>query len=316
MLNHIERDGEYIRRLSDFVKDKYSITVKSIAPAVRGYYGETWRINAAENSYFLKLDYFPRHKEKFKNSLSAVDYLCGCGIDFISKVIKTKNGGLYASFEGAVLAVFEWLEGENVETDETKMPEYEMLCRVYSLTRPGLNIPTQDFSSLMAERFFEKWHELKSVEQNKANAEVLELLERQGEILRHCSARLIYFSELCKDDLSNFYLTHGDAGGNFFVSGEHNYIVDWDEVMYAPLERDAWVMCCRDWARKLFNDTLKQNNINYKLSLERLAFYCYHMFFLYLCEFLEDFTVHGIRKDIEDYFSGFIIERVKYADTI
>jgi hypothetical protein len=66
-------------------------------------------------------------------------------------------------------------------------------------------------------------------------------------------------------------------------------------------------MCCRDWARDLFNETLKQNNIQYELRPERLAFYCYHMFFLYLGEFLEDFIVHGKREEIENYFDGFMI---------
>ena len=69
-------------------------------------------------------------------------------------------------------------------------------------------------------------------------------------------------------DSSHVYLTHGDAGGNFFVCGNRNYIFDWDEVMYAPLERDAWVMGCYDWARKLFNDTLRANGIPYQLRME------------------------------------------------
>jgi hypothetical protein len=86
--------------------------------------------------------------------------------------------------------------------------------------------------------------------------------------------------------------------------------------MYAPLERDAWVMGCRDWARNLFNDILRQNNIQYELRPERLAFYCYHMFFLYLGEFFEDFIVHGQGKSLEEYFDGYIMERIKYADTI
>ena len=53
-----------------------------------------------------------------------------------------------------------------------------------------------------------------------------------------------YISSVCHEDVSDFYFTHGDAGGNFFVARNQNFLVDWDEVMYAPIERDAWVMSC------------------------------------------------------------------------
>jgi Ser/Thr protein kinase RdoA (MazF antagonist) len=316
LYNTIPRDNVYIDRLKEFIQNEYLLEPLYITPAIRGYYGETWRLGTTDDSYFLKLDYFPRHKEKYKNSLPVVDYLCENGIDFISKVIKTAQGELCSTFDSAILAVFEWLDGENIETDDTKTPEYQMLNKIYPLTRQGFDIPAIAFSSDMADRFYEQWNALKAVPSSEANAAVLGLLEQHNEMLSRCVSRLSHFASQCKNDVSHFYITHGDAGGNFFVSNGRNYIVDWDEVMYAPPERDAWVMCCRDWARKLFNDTLEQNGIQYELRPERLGFYCYHMFFLYLGEFLEDFIIHGDRKGIDEYFAGFIVERIRYADTI
>lgn len=150
-----------------------------------------------------------------------------------------------------------------------------------------------------------------------SNSAVLAIFERFKEALSHCSSRLFQAAELCRQDESAFYLTHGDAGGNFFIGNGRNYILDWDEAMYAPLERDAWVMGCYDWARQLFNDTLKAYHITYKLRPERLAFYCYYMYFFYLSEFL---TVHSISdksQNIVEYFeNGWIKDRIKFADTI
>lgn len=122
--------------------------------------------------------------------------------------------------------------------------------------------------------------------------------------------------KICQNDKSQFYITHGDAGGNLISGNGKYYIIDWDEVMYAPLECDAWVMCCHDWALNTFNNALKQNHISYKLRPEYLAFYCYHMFFLYLDEFLDDFILYGKRQEIEGYFSCWIMERMKYADSV
>ena len=87
--------------------------------------------------------------------------------------------------------------------------------------------------------------------------------------------------------------------------------------MYAPLERDAWVMGCYPWARELFNNTLRRNNIPYELRLERLGFYSYHMFFFYLNEFLSCLPFWNLYQRIEDYFeNGWILERLQFADTL
>jgi len=318
MLNHIERNSEYTNQLMGFIREKYHINTISITPAKRGYYGETWKLDAVNNSYFVKLDYFTRHQKLYRNSLAVVEYLCNNGIDFISKIVKTRDDRLYSSFNSAVLGVFEWIDGKNIETDDTKTPEYQMLCKIYPLTKQGFDIPTAEFSDNTAVRFYEKWKKLKNAPLKEANSIVDSLLERHSEKLSHCASRLSHFASFCGKNKADFYITHGDAGGNFFVSNGRNYIVDWDEVMYAPLERDAWVMCCRNWARKLFNDTLRSNNIAYELRPERLAFYCYHMYFLYLGEFFDDFMVHGISASIEEYFEAdyFMAERIKFADMI
>ena len=79
----------------------------------------------------------------------------------------------------------------------------------------------------------------------------------------------------------------------------------------------AWVMCCKDWARDLFNTTLKKHSIPYTLRPQRLAFYCYHMFFLYLGEFLEDYQAYDNSESIIEYLSGsWIDERTQFADSI
>ncbi len=316
MQDHGHRDHAYIDSLRDTIYQQYRLDAIKITPAKRGYYGETWRLKTADKSYFVKLDFLARHQQKFKNSLPVVQYFCENGMDFIPPVVKTCEGELCTFFLSAVLAVFEWVDGQNVETDETKPAEYAMLGKIYPLTKPGFDIPTATFSDALAVAFYEKWSTLKAAPFSETNHAALALLDQQADRLSKCASRLRVFASRCKSDASQFFLTHGDAGGNFFVGEGRNYLVDWDEVMYAPLERDAWVMGCRGWARDLFNDTLRKSGIAYTLRPERLAFYCYHMFFLYLGEFLDDFMVHGRREDLEKYFAGFIIERIGYADTV
>ena len=319
MYNKLKRDDEYIDNLKEFICLNYGIDTDVITPATRGYYGETWRLQSPCGDYFAKLDYFPRHQILFQNSLPVMEYLRDNGIDFIGKIVKTKGGGLHAHFGSAVLAVFEWIDGENVETDETKTAEYNLLCKIYQLTKHGFNIPTVDFSDATARRFYSKWDELKNTPESEDKDSICKLLEQNSERLLHWASRLSYFASMCQQDTADFFITHGDAGGNFFIGadGKH-HIVDWDEVQYAPLERDAWVMGCRDWARELFDAALKAHNINYKLRPKRIAFYCYHMYFLYLVEFVEDFLQHGIVESVHEYFDEdyFMYERMRFADDV
>ena len=97
------------------------------------------------------------------------------------------------------------------------------------------------------------------------------------------------------------------------VSGDKYFIVDWDNPILAPPERDAWVMCGKDWARDAFHDALRQNDIAYTLRPERLAYYCYDFFFFYLNAYLDASTQ---ADTVEEYINGWIEESFKYADII
>ena len=317
MYNEVLRDEEYIHRLKTAIYEQYGIAISEIVPAERGYYGETWKLYAETGCYFLKMDYLDFHQKRFQRGLSVIEYLCENGIDFVGKVIKTRENRLYSRFDTALLGLFEWVDGKNVETDETKRMEYRMLCKIYPLTKPGLDIPTARFSDEAAVRFYQQWEMLKSAPETDANSTVLSVFARFDDEISHCAARLSALAERCRTDEGDFYLTHGDAGGNFFIGNGRYYIFDWDEAMYAPLERDAWVMGCYDWARKLFHDTLRANNIFYQLRPERLAFYCYHMYFFYLTEFLTVHAQYDQSQRILEYFEdGWIKSRITFANTL
>ena len=305
MYGNIRRGEKYISRLCDFIRVEYQIVPISLTPAKRGFYGETWKLETASKNYFVKLGYSPR-KETYKQSFAVIELLCKHGIDFISKIAPNANGELFALFDTAVLGVFEWIEGENIETDATKIPEYHMLAKVYTISPDGVDIGREGFSDRNAEKFFEQW-------KASGDRRILSLLEKNRAKLEHRAKRQKKFAEACRIDLSGFVITHGDAGGNFIVSGDRNYIVDWDNPLLAPPERDAWRMCGREWAREAFQSALRQNGIEYRLRPERLAYYCYDFFFFYLTAFLD---ASAQAEKIEEYIDGWIEESFAYADNI
>lgn len=272
--------------------------------------------NITAGRYFLKLDYAVPHQLTYRESLSVIEALCSQGIDFIGSIVKTKTGCLCTDFSGAVLAVFDWIDGENLESDETKLPEYTMLCKVYAKTKPGFNIPHAEFTAAAADRFFTRWELLKDQTGDPEAQKVCALLTQKSAQLKHYASRLAQAAEVCRRRSVNYYFTHGDAGGNLLAGKAAYFIPDWDEVMYAPPERDAWVMCCHPWAVRLFNKALQENHVNDQLRPEFLAFYCYHMYFHYLNEFFKGFTRSDLLTELDEYFNCWIVQRMDYAETI
>ncbi|MCL2820795.1 MAG: aminoglycoside phosphotransferase family protein [Oscillospiraceae bacterium] len=304
MYSNVIRDDEYKRRLVEFIGIEYGIDVVGISAARRGFYGETWRIEADSKKYFLKLVYCDEHKGVYERSFPVVKFICDHGIDYISKIVSTKDGKLSVLFDGAVIGIFDWIEGENTETDLTKTPEYQMLARIYTIPCENLLIEKEEFSDKCADDFYELWRK-------QENTQILSLLEANKKKLVHRAEKLKIYSGICKKDMSGFVITHGDAGGNFITGNGKNYIVDWDGVTHAPPERDAWVMCSRGWARELFQKTLDDNNIMYKLRTERLVYYCYRFFFFYLNSLL---TACSDTKEIENFIDCWIEDSIKWAE--
>jgi len=305
MYSNVRRSGKYIGRLAEFVRREYQIVPVALTPAERGFYGETWRLETAEKPYFIKLDYSP-HKEIYKRSFSVIDHLCRHGINSVSKIVSNANGELFSDFESAILGVFDWIDGENVQNEQAKIEEYDILGKVYTVPTGGVPIMREDFSGKNADKFTGQRDALK-------NKLLISLLEKHRGKLESRAVRLKKFAELCRGDTTGFVITHGDAGGNFMVSGDTYYIVDWDNPVLAPPERDAWVMCGQNWAMDAFRDSLCRNGVAYTLRPERLAYYCYDFFFFYLTSYLDTTTHTDV---VEEYIDGWINESFEYADKI
>ena len=316
MYSSVVRDGAYKSRLCEFIRQEYRLAPAQITPAKRGFYGETWRLDTENGPYFLKLDYSTAHKGVYERSFPAIEHLRRHGIDFVSKIVKTCQGALCTRFDGAVLGLFDWIDGENIETDDTKGPEYQMLAKVYTVPTEGLDLRREDFSAQSAARFYQQWDGLKRMPPRDEATRILTLFEENRANLERWSGRLDHFSGLCQGDLTPFFITHGDAGGNLIVGKDGYFIVDWDDPVLAPPERDGWFMYGQDWAADTFHRALRQNGIPYTLRPERLLYYIYHYIFFYLTELLDGFLEAHTANEIEGYFKGWVMERVRAAETV
>lgn len=311
------RKPDYEEDLIGFLFLEYRLTVYGIAPAQRGFYGETWKVHTDKGDCFVKIDYWKHHRESYQNSLSVVQAMSDSGISFIPKVMKTKEGHLYSRFQTGVAAVFEYINGELLEDCPITLL-YGHLAEIYRLKVGSGGLVTENFGTQTAGAI----QNLRNMPDLPVN--VAEALDKKASAISRYAQRLEYFSSVCKKDRNHFHITHGDAGGNCILSGEQIYIVDWDSVMFAPIERDAWIFIGSRQQLDKINSVLEEKGVAYTLEQERLCYYCYAFFFYYLDEFQKSLADAGDEKQkekIADSLAGYltdswIYKRLNAADKV
>lgn len=310
--NREVRSVKYINTLCDFINDNYSMQITDIQPAKRGFYGETWKIITLNQAFFVKINYSKNNQDIYAQSFSIIEYLNNEGIDFISQIVKTKEGQLYTHFNKGILGVFQWIDGVNLEEidDDIRIKEYKMLTKIYKVKPANISIPSEKFEGESGEQFFKVWEKMGESDL------VSKHLEMYRPLLEHKAKRLSYFSKICKEDNTGFVITHGDSSRNIILGKEKYCIIDWDAPLCAPPERDAW-LCLSKWATDTFNSILKESDINYKLNTDRLSYYGCYSFFLYLKEFIDKYIyeldVANTISEIDELINNWLMKECQYA---
>jgi len=306
------RSAKYMKALSDFINENYDMQITSIQPAKRGFYGETWKVTTLNQSLFVKIDYSQSHQHIYAQSFHIIECLNNKGIDFISKIVKTATGQLYTHFNGGILGVFQWIDGVNIDKvdDEISVKVYNMLAKIYKLKPSDIAISIENFEGESMRQFFETWGSLEKSDL------VSNHLEIYRPLLEHKAKRLSHFSMLCKADNTGFVITHGDSSRNIILGMDKEYIIDWDEPLLAPPERDAWLYSSK-LARDTFNSILKEKDIYYELKTDRLSYYGCYSFFLYLSEFLDKYLYESNPTDtirqIDEFINDWLTKECQYA---
>lgn len=311
------QDPDYLAAVAGMLSLEYGLETAQIAPERRGFYGETWRVRTGEETYFVKIDYWQQHKLSYRDSLSAVQYMIDCGISFVPKIVRTRSGRLFSEFRNGIAAVFEYVPGEMSENYSVAQL-YGLLAKVYHLDTAGLSVPGEDFGI----GYLEAFEALRGSPCLPAN--IREALDGKKAVISRYARRLRAFSALCKGDLHGMHITHGDAGGNCLMQDGDMRIVDWDSVMLAPIERDAWIFISDEQQMDEAAAALRENGIDYEPEQARLCYYCYSFFFYYLDEYIKALESAGReqqRRDIEkgllEYLAGgWIYERLDAADRV
>lgn len=288
MFSTIDRDTAYIARLEAFLAARYALPGCRVTPHERGFYGETWRAQCADRSYFVKVICYRLHMADYMESFRVVEYLRERGITHISQPVPDANGNAFQLFEDGVLAVFSFVEGIHTE-DYPLEPLFRLLALQY-------RVETDDLTPIRTERFttgalrdfvraVARFSQSKIPEAKR----MLDLLAAHQDALRRTAAFARQSASLCRGNGEAFCITSGDVGGNVIVQDGRMTIVDWDRLMLALPERDLWFYMWSDAQTSLIDRVFKESGFLYALRPERFAFYASTQHFFYLTEFIEAF---------------------------
>lgn len=207
-------------------------------------------------SYFVKLKRGHHHDI----SLTILELLQNTGIQQIIPPVKTIHGQPTQGIDDFTLMVYPFIDAENgfnrALSDEQWLTLGKALRQIHDI-----DVPSSIQHRVRREAYSPKWREIvrslyPHIEAKPVGDEIaLKLLTFMKENIRVIQ-RLVDRAEQLAQILSNesptFVLCHSDLhGGNVLVDGNNTlYIVDWDDPIMAPKERDLMFIgggVCNVW---------------------------------------------------------------------
>jgi len=156
-----------------------------------------------------------------------------------------------------------------------------------------------------------------NIEKYKSDEALQRLLKLD---LNYQSAVLDRFGKLqtiCQEKDFDTRLTHGDAPGNVLYTNEDLFIIDWDDLMLAPIERDLWFHKGAESFFKEYGET--------QLDNDYYAFYLFRRYLDDLSGFLDEIfknrnnettvgeNIKGIEKDVNGWLKPSVDEFINQS---
>ncbi len=196
-----------------------------------------------QSSYFIKLK-----RGHHEISATIITLLQDAGIQQIIPPIKTKHGQPLQHIDDFTLIVFPFVEGQDGFSRDLTDDQWVTLGKVMRQIHE-INLPSSMQLIIRREDYSPKWREIvrslyDHIESEPATHEIssklISFMKNHAAIIHRLVDRSEQLGKQIQDQSSEFVLCHSDIhGGNVLMDENDNiYIVDWDDPIMAPKERD------------------------------------------------------------------------------
>ena len=245
------------------LQNAYGLIVENITflPLGADFNTAVYRVITTDGAdHFLKL----RSGEFLKASVSVPKYLADRGIKQVIPPLATKTGQLWTSLASSKAILYPYVEGRN--GIEAKLSDQQWAHFGEAMKKlHEIDIPASITKDVSRETFSSKWRETVKAFLVRIESEVFEepvavkmalfLKSKSSEILKlveHAEELAITIQKQPID----YLLCHADMHGwNLIIDKENAlYIVDWDTLIFAPVERDLMFIGAGIWDSGLTPD--------------------------------------------------------------
>ncbi len=245
--NMTEKQSISPQSIIDCLKANYGIavTLLTLLPIGADMNASVYKAETQGNqSYFVKL----KRGHRYDTSVAILALLQASGIQQIIPPIKTTNGELTQHISDSTLIVYPFVNGQNGFcynlTDDQWIALGKVLKQVHEF-----DVPPSIKDLIRKEACSDKWrravrsldaHIDENLNGDEAALKLRSFMREHRAVIHHLVDRSEALSQKITEQSPEFVLCHSDIhGGNVLIDKRDSiFIVDWDDPIMAPKERD------------------------------------------------------------------------------
>lgn len=236
--------GQLEHRLAALLEERYGLSVGSIAPAPRGWTGETFYLTAADGARrFVKLLPHSRRPPTAVGALPLLVELRSRGLGWVSRPLASRRGSLHEWLDDDVVVVFEHLEGRSPGFRFGGEAVGDLLGELHEQEHGLATMITREtFAPSYGDELWRLIERARNDDGDEAaRREIRRYLLAEERALRERWQTFDGVARQCLASRLELVPTHGDWPFNLLETTDGRlHIVDWDELILAPPERDTW----------------------------------------------------------------------------
>lgn len=231
-------------QLAALLGSRYGLAGARLESAPRGWTGETYTATTHDGArFFVKV--YPKNRlpPTAAAALPALAELHRLGLTEVSRPIPSTTRALHERLGDDLVVVFEYLDAAPVAFTFGGDRLGHLIARVHRQTeRVASPIAHETFAPIYAD---ELWRTLARARQEPASDEprrgLQRFLDEHESAIADGWAAFGEVARACRAARFELVLTHGDWPFNLLQSADGTlYLIDWDELLLAPAERDTW----------------------------------------------------------------------------
>jgi spectinomycin phosphotransferase len=239
--------NEYINQcIIDCLNESYDIKVNKLTflPLGADMNASVYKAETNDHSYFIKLK--RGHHQDISTSI--ITLLYDAGIQHIIPPIKTKDGKSIQHINDFTLTVYPFVDGQDGFNRDLTNDQWVILGKAIKQIH-DIDVPPTIQRMIRREDYSPKWREaVRSLYAHieskpgfdEISAKLIMFMKDHAAVIHRLVDRAEQLGKQIQDQPIEFVLCHSDIhGGNVLIDGNDIiYMVDWDDPIMAPKERD------------------------------------------------------------------------------